>query len=84
MGTLSLTGAIYGVQVNVTHRKDDVGSRTITPILKVGSNYYEGALFPCQSDYTTAQKLWEKNPDTSAIWTNTSLNASFAGLKIKG
>lgn len=84
MGTLALSGTIFGMQLNVTHRKDDVGSRTVTPSIKVGTTYYEGALFPCNSDYSTAQKIWEKNPDTGVAWTNVSLNNIFAGVKIKG
>lgn len=84
MGTLALTGTIFGVQLNVSHRKDDVGSRTVTPVIKAGTTHYEGALFPCGSDYSVAQKIWEKNPDTATTWTNVSLNNIFAGVRIKG
>lgn len=84
MGTVALTGAVYGVQINVMHRKDDVGTRTITPILKSGTTTYEGALISCQSEYTVAQKIWEQDPDTTANWTNTLLNNIKAGVKIKG
>ena len=84
MGTVSLTGNIFGMQVNVTHRKDDVGSRVITPYINSSGTAAEGALFTCQSDYMVAQKIWESDPHTSAAWTNTALNATKVGLKIKG
>lgn len=84
MGTLALTGTIFGVQVNATHRKDDVGTRTITPVIKSGALYYEGALFNCNSDYSVASKIWEKDPATSLTWTNTTINNTFSGIRIKG
>ena len=83
MGTVALTGTIYGVQLNLTHRKDDVGTRTITPTIKSSGTFYEGALFPCQSNYTVAQMLWPLEPHANATWTNTSVNAITAGIKIK-
>jgi hypothetical protein len=83
MGTVALTGTIYGVQLNLTHRKDDVGTRTITPTIKSGGFFYEGALFPCQSNYTVAQTLWPLEPHANATWTNVSVNALTAGIKIK-
>lgn len=84
MGDIDLTGTIYGVQLNVTHRKDDVGTRTITPTIKSNGTYFEGNLFNCGSDYTVAQKIWEQEPDLLATWTNTSVSDIKAGLKIKG
>lgn len=84
MGTLALTGAIYAIQVNVTQRKDDVGSRSIAPLIVSGGTNYLGSAFPCQSDYVVAQKIWEKDPNTAAQWTNTLLNGIYAGLKIVG
>lgn len=83
MGTLSVTGTIYGVQLNVTYRKDDVGSRSITPIIKSGGTFYEGDVFACQSDYLIAQKVWALDPNTSLAWDNISVNAMTAGVKIK-
>lgn len=84
MGTVALTGTIYGMQLNIMHRKDDVGSRIITPTIRSAGTYYEGALFDCQSDYTVAQKLWEREPNGNTVWTNTLLNGITAGTKIKG
>ena len=84
MGTLALTGTIYGVQVNVTQRKDDVGSRVIAPLIHTGGTSYLGSYFSCLSDYVVAQKLWQQNPNTAGTWTNAQLNSSYAGIKIVG
>ena len=84
MGTVSMTGTIYGVQVNLTYKKDDVGVRTITPIVKSGGQFYEGSVFSCQSDYNVASKIWQLEPHNNATWTNASVNALAAGIKIKG
>ena len=83
MGTVALTGTIYGVQVNLTQKKDDVGVRSITPIIRSVSTTYEGALFTCTSDYTVAQKIWQLEPHNNAAWTNASVNSIYAGIKIK-
>jgi hypothetical protein len=83
MGSVSLSGTIYGIQLNVMHRKDDVGTRTIAPIIRSSSTYYEGNQFICQSDYTVAQKIWEQEPHSLTTWTNGSVNAITAGIKIK-
>ena len=84
MGTLALTGAVYGIQVNCTQRKDDVGSRSIAPMINSGGTNYFGTSINCLSDYTVAQKIWELDPHAGTAWTNTSLNASYVGLKIVG
>jgi len=84
MGTVSLTGTIYAVQINVTHRKDDVGSRTISPIIKSGGTYYTGNMFTCQSSYIVSQAIWELEPHTALAWSNSTVSAVNAGLKITG
>jgi ABC-type taurine transport system substrate-binding protein len=66
----------------VTQQKDDVGSRTISPFVRVSGTYYFGSMFACQTDYTTSQVLFELNPSTTAAWTNSDINALYAGLKI--
>lgn len=83
MGTTSLSGTIYGVQVNVTHRKDDVGFRSVAPVIRSGASYFEGNTVLCQSDYIVSQKMWETDPNTSSLWSNTSVSALKAGIKIK-
>lgn len=84
MGTVALTGTIFAVQLNLTHRKDDVGVRTVAPIIHSGGTFYEGSTFVCQSNYTLAQELWQLEPHSAAPWTNGTINAMTAGLKIKG
>ena len=84
MGTVSFTGTIFGVQVNVTQKKDDVGSRAITPMVRSGGTNYLGTAVTCQTDYLTAQHIFELNPNGNVAWTNTTINAMNAGLKVTG
>ena len=60
MGTLALTGTIYGVQVNTVQRKDDVGSRTIAPMINVGGTTYLGSSVTCLSQYVVSQACGSK------------------------
>lgn len=76
------SGSIFGVQVNVTHRKDDVGNRRVAPMLRIGGTNYEGDDFPLYSDYTWAGHIFEKNPNNDLPWDLTQLNQAEFGLKI--
>jgi len=84
MGTINLTGTIFGVQANVVQKKDDVGVRTVAPLIKSNGTYFLGTGVTCQSDYTTAQQIWQTEPSASTTWTNASVNALKVGLKITG
>lgn len=80
----SFVGTIYGVQNCVTHRKDDVGNRTIAPLTRVSSTLYEGTQDPCLSQYKVTRTIWARNPNTGNLWTVADVNAAQFGLIIKG
>lgn len=84
MGAVSLTGAIFGVQVNLTYKKDDVGNRIIAPVIKSANTFYQGPMFTCFSDYKVASNIWSLEPHGNTAWTNTSVSAIDAGIKITG
>jgi len=82
----SFTGNIFGVQLNVTQRKDDVGSRTIAAEVRIGGTGgtdYEGPVDTCLSQYKITRKLWQTNPATSGAWTLSALNAAEFGIVVK-
>jgi len=79
----TFVGNIYGVQLSVTHRKDDVGNRSVAPLARVSSTLYEGTTDTCLSQYKMSSKIWEKNPDTAAQWSVAEVNAAQFGLIIK-
>ena len=84
MGTINLTGTIFGVQANVVQKKDDVGVRTVEPFIRSYNTNYYGSPYTCQSDYTVVQKIYEQEPHFGATWINSSVNALNVGLKIIG
>lgn len=78
----TVAGTIFGVQVNLSHRKDDVGVRRVAPIVRTNSNIYVGTDKPQYSDYTYAGYIWEINPALAVAWNLTELNQAEFGIKI--
>jgi len=82
IGNFTISGTIFAVQENMSFRKDDVGNRTVRPILRTASTNYTGDSFPCYSDYTYANKIWEINPQTGSPWLLTDLNNCEFGITV--
>jgi len=82
IGNFTIAGTIFGVQANLSHRKDDVGPRRIAPMIRTASLNYVGADVPQYSDYTYAGQIWEENPALALPWTLTDLNQAQFGIKI--
>lgn len=80
----SVTGQIMAVQVNVVNRKDDISSRSVAPLVRVGSTNYQGDTFNCLSGYRVARTIWKQSPATSSVWQLSELNASQAGQILVG
>lgn len=78
----TVTGTIFAVQENLSFRKDDVGNRSIVPLMRTASQEYEGEPWACYSDYTYAGKVWEANPATGNPWSLTDLNQAEFGVKV--
>jgi hypothetical protein len=82
ISNFTVSGTIFAVQENLSFRKDDVGNRKISPLLRTASTNYQGSNFTCYSTYTYAGKIWENNPNTSAPWDLTDLNIAQFGIEI--
>lgn len=82
-GNLATTaGAVKGVQVSAFARKDDAGSRNIALVARPGSTDRAGDTQALSDSYTYYSQIWETNPDTSAVWTISEVNASEFGVKL--
>ena len=77
-----ISGNVFGVQSNLSVRKDDTGSRSVAPLLKIASTYYQGTSAVCYSSYTYHGDIWEYNPATNAPWTVVDLNLTEFGIKV--
>lgn len=78
----SITGSIFGVQANIDADKDDAGARTVAATTRVGSTDYAGSTQSVSTTYHVYTQIWEQNPNTSAIWTASAINASEFGYKV--
>jgi hypothetical protein len=83
IGNFTVSGQIFAVQENISFRKDDVGNRAVTPLLRTASQNYEGDTWACYSSYTWAGKTWEVNPATGNPWALVDLNQTDFGIKVK-
>ncbi|MDE3037008.1 MAG: hypothetical protein KGJ21_00925 [Pseudomonadota bacterium] len=82
-GSLSGTPAnIAGVKVSALLRKTDSGARTATLQLKSGSTEVTGASQSPTTSYLYFASYQDTDPNTSAAWTASGVNAISAGTKI--
>lgn len=73
---------IKGVQVNLTVRKDDAGSRVITPLIRANSVDYPHLNGVIVADvYRSWRWLYGSHPDLSP-WTRANVNAMEVGYKL--
>lgn len=96
IANFTISGTIFAVQENLSFRKDDVGNRNVTAILRTASTNYEGTIpestithdqemdlsFSCFSSYTYGGQIWEKNPSTADTWDLIDLNLTEFGIKV--
>jgi hypothetical protein len=79
---VTVTGAILGVKANLTHRKDDAGTREIAALCRSGGADTAGATKTCNSSYRIDSEYYEQDPSTAAAWTESGFNAAEFGVKV--
>lgn len=79
----AITGGIFGVQVNMAARKDDAGGRTFRSLTRVSGTDYEGDSQNVGTDYRYFRQIIEKNPNTTAAWTESEINTAEFGYKVQ-
>ena len=80
------TRTYFGIQTNITARKDDTGDRGLSPMARIGGvDFVKVPLreFANQTyiDYTDP---YDVNPATGLAWTGTDINNAQFGVKIVG
>jgi len=78
----AITGQVFGVQENMSVRKDNTGSRSVCPLMRIGATNFQGPSFICFSSFTYMGDIWEYNPLTSAPWVLADLNSTQFGIQI--
>jgi hypothetical protein len=72
----NVIAAIYGVQVTIAARKDDVGPRVIKTGLVSGGTTDYGANHSLPDVVAYFTDMWILDPDTTANWTRVGVNAA--------
>jgi hypothetical protein len=83
MADMSISnGTIIAVQSRVYARREDSGTREISPIFRISSTNYVRTGTTISNTYTWCTDIAETNPNTAAAWTIADINALQAGYKI--
>ena len=84
MGNLSaLTSqTVYGVQVNAAIVKDDAGAKSAATFVRSSSTDGDGASVALGTSQVYVSQVFETDPNGSIAWTETSVNAMEAGVKV--
>lgn len=78
----SETGSIKAVQLNAYCYKIDSGFRGVDVFVKSGATEQFATSKPLSTTQKYALKVWEQDPNTSADWSQTNLNAAEFGVRI--
>jgi hypothetical protein len=80
---LPTLGDIYGIQVNTVCRETDATTFSlITPIESGSTQYDDSGQVVGTTDWLTLVRVEDQDPDTSAAWTESGLNAAKIGVKV--
>jgi len=83
MGALGFTPAqIHAVQTAIVARKDDATLRQVRAKLKSGSTTADGGDHTLGTSYNTFRELLTQDPDTSAAWSASGVNAVQVGVEL--
>lgn len=76
-------GTIYAVHTVTTARRGVDALHDFCPVTKSGGTVYEGTVSSLPTSYTTIIEIYEEDPDTSAPWSVSGLNAAEFGYRLK-
>jgi hypothetical protein len=84
MGNLAaLTSqTVYGVQVNAAVLKDDAGAKSVATFVRSSSTNGDGASTVLGTSQVYVSQVFETDPNGSIAWTEASVNAMEAGVKV--
>ena len=79
----SIGGVVHGVAVNLYARKTEPGTRTIVPMVRIGSTDYDHPTpYGLQETYSYDQSIFEEDPSDSNPFTIADVNAAEFGYKL--
>jgi len=82
LANLTLTGTIRGVQSVLRMRKTDASARTIKTVFRSNGTDYDQTEQEVLTTYSNIVEPRATDPDTSAAWTSSAVNALEVGPKV--
>lgn len=76
------SGTVHGVQYLAYLRKDDAGSRSAAPLVRIGSTDYPGTAVALGNSYVYLREVKETSPATATAWTISEINGMEYGAKV--
>lgn len=73
---------IAGVQVCMSSKKDDAGTRSICSVVRSGGSDTDGTTQALSTTYNYYLQIIEQDPNTSTAWTVSGFNAAEFGQKV--
>lgn len=77
------TGSVSGLIVSANAKKTDTGSKFIRPVARLSSTDYTSDTKSLSETYGPAESVFDENPDASAAWTITTVNAAEFGIEVR-
>lgn len=84
MGNLAAIAsqAVYGVQVNAAILKDDAGAKSASTFVRSVSTNGDGASAALGTSQAYVSQVFETDPNGAIAWTEASVNAMEAGVRV--
>jgi len=79
---ITTSGTVYGSKVNIIARKDDAGTREVRTVVRSSSTEATGASRALTTSYILYGDIFELDPNTSALWTVSGINAMEIGYDL--
>jgi len=84
MDDLSGTNDVLGVTTSFYHQKDASGAKLVRPVIRSNGTDYTGTSVALSNGtWTLGEEAWGVDPDTSAQWAYTAVNAMEVGPEVR-
>jgi len=74
--------SIKGTMLTIMARKDNAGTRAVSPVIRSGGNNNTGATMYLGASYVCYMRIDETDPGTGAAWTAAGVNAVECGQSV--
>lgn len=82
LSNIGATSTIYGLQNNIIAKKTDAAALSLKSALKSGATLSYGSSTVLSANDALVRDLRTQDPDTSAAWTDSGVNALEAGFEV--